>query len=158
MLQTKLLNCLLLCIVLLGSCIKRNANSKDFNHTAVKPYNVKGLDTVKTQSGLKYILVHKNPSGKQPLSGKKVAVNYTGFFSDGKIFDSSVLRGEPLTFTIGIGKVIKGWDEGIALMHEGEKARFIIPCELGYGVEGSGPIPPLSTLVFDVELLAASQQ
>ena len=66
-------------------------------------------------------------------------------------------RGEALPFTLGIGQVIKGWDEGIALLREGEQARLIIPYNLAYGIEGSGPIPPMSTLIFDVELIEAAQ-
>ncbi len=122
----------------------------------IEPYDVSGKDTITTKSGLKYIVVKSNPDGKQPQKGHKVKVHYTGYFEDGKIFDSSLRRDEPLEFTVGVGQVIKGWDEGVMLMHEGEKYRFIIPYQLGYGERGyPGVIPPKSTLIFDVELLKA---
>jgi FKBP-type peptidyl-prolyl cis-trans isomerase len=136
------------------SCNQGKNNSGSFSF---KPFNVKGLDTLKTASGLKYILVKANSKGNLPVNGKEVAVHYTGFFTNGKVFDSSVQRGEALSFTIGVGGVIKGWDEGIALLHEGEKARLIVPYDLGYGIDGSGSIPPMSTLIFDVELIKAAQ-
>jgi len=137
---------------LLISCGGGVGNS---NSIHIKPYEVKGLDTLQTNSGLQYIMVKQNPTGKLPSMGKQVVVNYTGFFEDGKVFDSSVKRGQALPFTLGIGMVISGWDEGISLLHVGEKARFVIPPQLGYGIEGSGEIPPMSTLIFDVELIAA---
>jgi len=119
----------------------------------VKPYDVKGKDTVTTASGLKYIMVASTKSGDQPKKGDKVSVHYTGYFLDGKVFDSSVDRGKPIQIQIGVGQVIPGWDEGIALLHKGEKARMIIPYNLAYGEAGRGPIPAKATLVFDVELL-----
>jgi FKBP-type peptidyl-prolyl cis-trans isomerase len=136
------------------SCNQGKNNAGSFS---IKPFNVKGLDTLKTASGLKYILVKANSKGNLPVNGKEVAVHYTGFFTNGKVFDSSVQRGAALPFTIGVGRVIKGWDEGIALLHEGEKARLIVPYDLGYGIDGSGSIPPMSTLIFDVELIKAAQ-
>lgn len=116
------------------------------------PFDVTGKDTLKTASGLKYIMI-KMSNGIQAASGKTVHVHYTGYFLDGKVFDSSVERGEPLSFTLGTGQVIPGWDEGISLMKVGEKARIIIPPFLGYGDTERGPIPGGSTLVFDVELI-----
>lgn len=119
----------------------------------VKPYDVKGLDTLKTESGLKYIQVAKG-TGEKAESGKTVDVHYTGYLMDGKIFDSSVDRGQPISFPLGKGYVIKGWDEGISLMHVGDKMRLIIPSELGYGENGAGGvIPKNATLIFDVELM-----
>jgi len=109
---------------------------------------------MKTQSGLEYIEVEAG-TGAQAKAGDTVSVHYTGKFQDGKVFDSSVSRGEPITFPLGKGNVIKGWDEGIALMKVGGKAQLIIPPNLAYGERGaSGAIPPNSTLVFDVELVA----
>jgi len=140
-------------LVLIFAC----TNNQSAKNVIIKPYQVNGLDTLLTSSGLKYLKVKSNPKGKLPIVGKQVKVHYTGFFTNGKIFDSSVQRNEALPFTLGIGQVIQGWDEGIALLHEGEQARLIIPYQLAYGIEGSGPIPPLATLIFDVELIAAEQ-
>ncbi|MCO6500716.1 MAG: FKBP-type peptidyl-prolyl cis-trans isomerase [Vicingus serpentipes] len=83
-----------------------------------------------------------------------VSVHYSGFLEDGSLFDSSLERGQPITFPLGQGHVIQGWDEGIALLKVGEKAQFIIPHELGYGEQGHPPvIPQKATLIFDVELV-----
>ena len=107
-----------------------------------------------TTSGLEYIEVEAG-TGAQAEAGKTVAVHYTGKFQDGKVFDSSISRGEPIEFPLGKGRVIKGWDEGIALMKVGGKAQLIIPPDLGYGERGAGGvIPPNATLVFDVELVS----
>jgi peptidyl-prolyl cis-trans isomerase A (cyclophilin A) len=109
---------------------------------------------MKTTSGLEYIEVQAG-TGAQAEAGKTVAVHYTGKFQDGKVFDSSISRGEPIEFQLGKGNVIKGWDEGIALMKVGGKAQLIIPPDLGYGERGAGGvIPPNATLVFDVELVS----
>ena len=109
---------------------------------------------MKTQSGLEYIEVEAG-TGAKAEAGKTVSVHYTGKFQDGKVFDSSVTSGEPLIFPLGKGNVIKGWDEGIALMKVGGKAQLIIPPQLAYGERGAGGvIPPNATLVFDVELVA----
>jgi FKBP-type peptidyl-prolyl cis-trans isomerase len=109
---------------------------------------------MKTASGLEYIEVEAG-SGTQAEAGKTVSVHYTGKFQDGRVFDSSIPRGEPITFKLGAGNVIKGWDEGIALMKVGGKAQLIIPPALAYGERGAGGvIPPNATLVFDVELVS----
>ncbi|MCX6186273.1 MAG: FKBP-type peptidyl-prolyl cis-trans isomerase [Bacteroidetes bacterium] len=118
-----------------------------------KPYDVAGIDTVKMQSGLKFIKVQSG-TGVKPALGSTVAVHYTGYLMDGKVFDSSIERDEPIEFQIGRGMVIKGWEEGIALMQVGDKMRLIIPSELAYGENGAGGvIPPNATLIFDVELV-----
>ncbi len=113
--------------------------------------SVLGAKAVTTESGLKYedIVVG---TGASPQSGHQVTVHYTGTLEDGTKFDSSLDRG-PFTFEIGAGRVIKGWDEGVMTMKVGGKRKLVIPPQLGYGSRGIGPIPPNSTLVFEVELL-----
>jgi FKBP-type peptidyl-prolyl cis-trans isomerase FkpA len=116
------------------------------------PTKVTGKPTT-TSSGLQYwdIVVG---TGATAVSGKAVKVHYTGWLTDGKKFDSSVDRGQPFSFSLGAGQVIKGWDEGVAGMKVGGKRQLRIPPELGYGARGAGGvIPPNATLVFDVELL-----
>jgi FKBP-type peptidyl-prolyl cis-trans isomerase len=109
--------------------------------------------TVTTASGLKYVDVVVG-KGASPTAGKQVKVHYTGTLENGKKFDSSVDRNEPFSFTIGVGQVIKGWDEGVMTMKVGGKRKLIIPSNLGYGARGAGgAIPPNATLLFDVELL-----
>jgi peptidylprolyl isomerase len=106
-----------------------------------------------TASGLYYI-EQKAGTGKQAVAGKTVKVHYTGTLLDGKKFDSSLDRKDPFEFVLGQGQVIPGWEEGIAKMKEGGKARLIIPSKLAYGENGRMPtIPPSAALVFDVELL-----
>lgn len=117
-----------------------------------KPYNVEGKEEKSTGSGLKYIIV-ESKGGPKPTKGQTVVVNYTGYLEDGSMFDSSIPRGAPFEFPLGAGRVIKGWDEGIALLGVGDKARLIIPAELGYGPRATGSIPANSTLIFDVELV-----
>ena len=111
-----------------------------------------------TASGLMYLETQAG-NGEAPSRGEKVEVHYTGYLTEdglkrGKKFDSSVDRGQPFVFTLGVGQVIKGWDEGVAKMNVGSKSTLIIPPELGYGTRGAGGvIPPNATLIFDVELL-----
>jgi len=111
------------------------------------------VSAVTTDSGLKYI-DNVIGDGDSPSEGDKVTVHYTGTLEDGTKFDSSLDRGQPFTFTIGVGQVIKGWDEGVIDMKVGGKRRLIIPSELAYGSSGAGKvIPPNATLIFEVELL-----
>lgn len=106
-----------------------------------------------TPSGLQYedIVVG---AGATPQKGQRVTVHYTGKFLDGKVFDSSVSRNQPFVFVIGVGQVIKGWDEGVATMKVGGKRNLLIPSALAYGSRGSGPIPGNTDLFFEVELIA----
>ena len=109
----------------------------------------------KTSSGLLYKFEKENNSHK-PSNGNKVKVHYKGMLLDGTVFDSSFKRNQPIEFTLGVGQVIKGWDEGISLLGIGDKASFIIPSDLAYGASGAGGvIPPNATLVFNVELISA---
>jgi len=112
-----------------------------------------------TASGIKYHIEKEAPAGaEQPTKGQIASVHYTGWLSDkgqpGTKFDSSVDRGEPFEFPVGVGMVIKGWDESVLAMKVGEKRRIILPANLAYGDRGAGRvIPPHATLIFDVELL-----
>lgn len=106
----------------------------------------------KTDSGLYYKILQKG-NGAKAQKGKTVSVHYKGMLTDGTEFDSSYKRNEPIQFTLGVGQVISGWDEGIGLLSVGDKARFVIPHQLAYGERGAaGVIPPKATLIFDVEL------
>lgn len=108
---------------------------------------------IKTPSGLKYQDLTVG-NGAAPRPGQNVIVHYTGWLTNGKKFDSSLDRGEPFSFRLGTGGVIKGWDEGVASMRIGGKRRLVIPPDLGYGARGAGAdIPPNAVLVFDVQLL-----
>ncbi len=113
-------------------------------------------DTVVTASGLMYIDT-KMGSGAMPKSGQTITVNYTGQLLDGKKFDSNIDPSfhhvEPFSTAIGVGQVIKGWDEGMLTMKTGGKRRLIVPADLAYGPRGMGEIPPNSPLIFDVELV-----
>jgi FKBP-type peptidyl-prolyl cis-trans isomerase FkpA len=146
-------------LIALAGCHPKVA-STPANVTAT-PAPAKAVETkpaapkeVTMSSGLKYedLVVG---SGDLAESGKSVSVHYTGWLTDGTKFDSSVDRGQPFTFRLGAGQVIRGWDEGVAGMRVGGKRKLTIPSELGYGDRGAaGVIPPGATLVFDVELLA----
>lgn len=108
---------------------------------------------VTTDSGLQYVDVVEG-TGAMPQPGQRVTVHYTGTLEDGTKFDSSRDRGRPFTFQIGVGQVIKGWDEGVGTMRVGGQRQLVIPPDLGYGSRGAGGvIPPNATLLFDVELL-----
>ena len=107
----------------------------------------------KTESGLRYQIINHG-EGKQAEKGKTVSVHYKGMLANGKVFDSSYSRNQPIEFPLGMGQVIPGWDEGISLLKVGDKARLVIPSHLGYGASGAGGvIPPNAVLVFDVELM-----
>jgi len=106
-----------------------------------------------TASGLRYKIIQKG-DGVKAEKGKGVSVHYEGSLLNGQVFDSSYKRNEPIDFQLGVGQVIPGWDEGIALLQVGDKARFAIPSNLAYGESGAGGvIPGNATLIFDVELM-----
>src|SRR5271156_3592194 len=126
---------------------------------AVAPISALAAGEVTTPSGLRIIDV-KPGTGPVPQAGQTVTVNYTGWLfvngKKGKKFDSSLDSGQPFSFTLGQGQVIKGWDEVLATMHIGGKRTLIIPPDLGYGARGAGEdIPPGATLIFEVDLLGA---
>ncbi len=133
-----------------GAREEREAKEKEAQAEALKKHT-QGMQ--QTASGLYYTITEVG-TGKKPHKGQNVSVHYTGMLLDGMVFDSSYQRNEPITFPIGVGHVIPGWDEGIQLLNEGSKARFVIPSELAYGSRGAGGvIPPNATLLFDVELV-----
>ncbi|NEO88565.1 MAG: FKBP-type peptidyl-prolyl cis-trans isomerase [Spirulina sp. SIO3F2] len=109
-------------------------------------------ETITTDSGLQYVDLRVG-DGETPETGALIEVDYHGTLEDGTVFDSSYDRGEPLQFQIGVGQVIPGWDEGVGSMQVGGKRKLIIPSDLAYGPNQVGPIPPNSTLIFEVELL-----
>lgn len=106
-----------------------------------------------TDSGLRFAILENGEGEVRPEDGQVVSVHYTGWLEDGSSFDSSLERGQPFSFPLGQQMVIPGWDEGIALLEVGDKARLIIPSELAYGEAGRPGIPPNATLIFDVELM-----
>jgi peptidylprolyl isomerase len=117
-----------------------------------KKIDEKFPDAQKSDSGLMYV-IREEGTGSSPKKGATVSVHYTGKLLNGTVFDSSVQRGQPIRFPVGAGRVIPGWDEGIMMMKEGGKRTLVIPPQLGYGSRGTGPIPPNSWLIFEVELV-----
>lgn len=114
--------------------------------------NAKKPDVITTHSGLQYEVLKPGTGTEHPTATSRVKVHYEGRLLDGTVFDSSYQRNEPIVF--GLNQVIKGWQEGVQLMTEGEKVRLYVPANLGYGKNGAGPIPPSATLIFEIELLA----
>jgi FKBP-type peptidyl-prolyl cis-trans isomerase len=133
-----------------GSREKRVAAEREAKRAALDKLSA-GFD--ETKSGLRYQIIQKG-TGKKAEKGKTVSVHYKGQLADGTVFDSSYKRNAPLDFQVGVGQVIAGWDEGICMLNVGDKARLVIPSDLGYGSAGAGSvIPPNAILVFDVELM-----
>ena len=117
--------------------------------------NLKNVNVQTTESGLQYEVLVKGDGTVQPKATDKVTVHYHGTLIDGTVFDSSVERGETISF--GLNQVIKGWTEGVQLMVVGDKTRFYIPSNLGYGNRSAGKIPPGSVLVFEIELFGINE-
>ena len=118
-----------------------------------KYISANALQMTKTENGLFYMFPLKS-FARRVVTGDEVKVHYTGYFLDGKIFDSSVERNQPFEFTVGAGSVIKGWDEALKLMCVKDKILIILPYQLAYGEAGAGSIPPHTPLVFEIELLS----
>lgn len=146
---------LLIAAVAIAACSEKDTRPAAAGQNAAVP--VASGEKVTTPSGLSYTELVKG-SGASPVAGKEVKVHYTGWLENGTKFDSSVDRGEPLVFNVGIGQVIPGWDEGVMSMKVGGKRRLVIPANLGYGAAGAGGvIPPNATLIFEVELIDAAK-
>jgi len=152
-----LVSCMSTPMLLLAGCDSADNVKKN---TSTQQEGTKPVTHKKTESGLEYKVITEG-SGLSPRKGQMVTVHYTGWLNNkgekGAKFDSSVDRKQPFTFTIGVGQVIRGWDEGVASMKVGETRRLFIPSELGYGTRGAGAvIPPNAGLIFDVELISIS--
>lgn len=149
-----------LCGLLLSAsalCAVPQGGAAQHRKPSPKTKKQKGPAMVTTESGLKYLDTHVG-TGALPQRGQRIVVHYSGWLSDkgnkGKKFDSSLDRNEPLVIPIGVGKLIKGWDEGLLTMKVGGKRTLYIPSNLGYGTRGAGgDIPPNADLIFEVELL-----
>ena len=132
---------------------EKEARIKAVQEAATKELEELTLGMDRTDSGL-YFKINREGTGDHPKKGKNVSVHYRGMLLDGTVFDSSYQRNEPIIFPLGLGQVIKGWDEGIALLKKGSVAKFLIPSELAYGSSGAGGlIPPNASLIFEVELV-----
>lgn len=136
-----------------NSSLKVVINLLDVKDAIVaKPWQIDSTKILTTKSGLKYFIFQEG-TGAKADSSDLLTIHYTGFLENGKIFDSSVERDEPLKFRLKLQPVIPGWEEGVKLLGKGGKAKFIIPSALGFGAVPMGSIPPNSTLIFDVEVL-----
>ncbi|MFQ3231417.1 MAG: peptidylprolyl isomerase [Reinekea sp.] len=141
--------------------IKRNAGNSQLAEENIQQgieylaENSKNVNVVTTKSGLQLEVLTKGTGTEHPKASDRVKVHYHGTLTDGTVFDSSVDRGEPISF--GLNQVIKGWTEGLQLMVVGEKTRLTIPSELGYGKQAAGKIPPGAVIIFEVELLGINE-
>ena len=148
---------LLMVAVAIPACAQKETKLAETAAQPAQQTPAASAKTITTPSGLAYedLVVGTGPS---PKSGKMVKVHYTGTLVNGTKFDSSRDHGQPFDFTIGVGQVIPGWDEGVMGMKVGGRRKLVIPPQLGYGAAGAGGvIPPNATLLFDVELLDAQQ-
>ena len=146
-----LFRCLTL-LTLLISAITCGSDSPTEVETGTPPTQVADADYITTGSGLRYFDLVVG-TGATPGTGQTVSVHYTGWLTNSVKFDSSVDRNQPFSFVLGTGRVIVGWDEGVATMKVAGKRQLVIPAALAYGSTGSGAIPPNATLIFEVELL-----
>lgn len=119
-----------------------------------QPFDISGVNKQVASSGLEFYIVERT-MGAPVQAGQTVTVHYSGYFKDGRKFDSSVDRGQPFTFRLGRAEVMAGWEEAVQHLKVGEKARFIIPSKFAYGEKGMANIPPNTDLVFDIEIIAA---
>ncbi len=151
---------LIIIMITVMSCTDGNVEKPEESNDNVKALineNLNDKDFKETESGLKYKVLTIGSGAQHPKATDKVKVHYHGTLTDGTVFDSSVDRGQPISFALN--QVIKGWTEGLQLMVVGEKTRFIIPSHLAYGKRGAGrKIGPDATLIFDVELLGINEQ
>ncbi|HEY5652888.1 MAG TPA: peptidylprolyl isomerase [Pontiella sp.] len=129
---------------------------KKIAHEQIKKLDKMFPTAQKTESGLMYVITEEG-NGPLPEKGELISIHHTGKLLNGHLFESSALRGKPIQIRAGIDRLIPGWDEGVMMMKQGEKRTLIIPPELGFGKRGSGPIPPNSWLIFEVELISAGK-
>lgn len=143
------------------SIVKKNSTNNEELGTTSENLNINLNNNMENQSIEKEELkieVLQQGNGQEAKNGDVVSVHYTGYLTNGQVFDSSIGRGEPFSFTLGGGQVIKGWDQGVLGMKVGEKRKLTIPSDLAYGKEGaSGVIPPNATLIFEVEMIKIGQ-
>ncbi len=150
----------LIAIIIIASFVfylftkKSNNKKSQVNNALATEFllnNKSDPDVIETTTGLQYQILSKSENTAKPLGSDRVTVHYHGTLLDGTVFDSSVNRGEPISFSLN--QVIPGWTEGLQLMNEGDKFKFFIPSRLGYGNRSAGKIPPGALLIFEVELL-----
>lgn len=124
-----------------------------------RPWVTKSKDTLKTSSGLKYILIQKNDAGEKIVKGSTIKFHFSGFFKDGKMFETSTDKPQPVAVKAGAGQMVPGWDEALLLLKQGEKAKLFIPYQLAFGENGLNPIiPPKTDIIIDIEILEVKPQ